>query len=79
MDNSIDKMVKLLHDKYGKMVLTKTETAKELGVSISTMTNRMGNNINIPNYIKPSGATNATVTFPIYDVAEYLTRTIKVL
>lgn len=79
MDNSVDKMVELLHEKYGKSVLTKTETANELGVSISTMTNRMSKGMNLPNYIKPDGPANTAVTFPILDVAEYLTRTVKVL
>ncbi len=78
MDNSIDKMVKLLHDKYGKMVLTKAETAKELGFGISTLTKRMSQGLNVPNYIKMDGATNATVLFPILEVAKYLARTIKV-
>ena len=78
-ENVMENITALLHNKYGKSVLSKTETANELGVSISTMTNRMRKGINIPNYIKEDGAANTSVVFPIKDVAEYLSRTVKVL
>ena len=78
MDNSIDKMVELLHKTHGKSVLTKTETAKELGIGISTLTKRMSDGINLPQYIKPDGANNTNVGFPILEVAKYLSQTIKV-
>ncbi len=72
-------MVQLLHDKYGKSVLSKTELAQELGLSISTITNRKRRGIGLPNYIKADGPANAELSFPITDVAEYLTRTVQVL
>ena len=78
MDNSIDKMVELLHKTHGKSVLTKTETAKELGLSIATLTVRMRDGINLPEYIKADGAPNGRVMFPILEVAKYLSQTIKV-
>ena len=79
MGNAVEKVAKMLHDKHGKMTLSKNELAKELGVSLATITVRMSKGMNLPNYIKPDGPKNSTVSFPITDVAEYLSRTVKVL
>ncbi len=79
MDNSIDSLIQKLYDKHGKSVLTKTEMAKELGVSISTMTIRIAKGVNLPDYIKADSPPNAAVTFPLHEVAKYLSRTVKVL
>ena len=78
MDNSIKATMQLLHEKYGKMALSKKELANELGISLATVTVRMRKGISVPNYIKDNSAPNGAVSFPIKDVAEYLSQTIKV-
>ena len=78
MDNTIKANMQLLHEKYGKMTLSKQELAKELGISLATVTVRMQKGMNLPNYIKVGSAPNGAVTFPLRDVAEYLTVTVKV-
>ena len=80
MDNSIEQTARMLHDKYGKSVLTKQECADELGIALSTMTLRIQKGYNIPEYIKDrNGPPNASVTFPIMEIAKYLCRTTKVV
>ena len=64
--------------KYNKAVLTKSETAVELGIGLSTLSKRMSEGMGCPNYIK-NGTTGATrVFFPIAEIAEFLSGTTKV-
>lgn len=66
-----------LKDRYGKATLSKSEMAKELGISYSTIDSYISKGYGIPNYKKLGMAKNAKVVFNIIDVAEFLSQTIK--
>ena len=67
-----------LRETYNKAGLSKSELAKELGLGLSTVSKMMADGIGLPNYIKLGGAKNSRVLFPLVDVAEFLSNTIKV-
>ncbi len=73
---------KLIHEemmkKYNKSTLTKKELSKELGVSVSTINKYIGDKEGIPEYIKVGTGKNGTVLFPVVNVVDYLSNTIKV-
>ena len=66
-----------LKERYGKATLSKSEMAKELGVSYSTIDSYIAKGFGIPNYKKLGTAKNSKVVFNIIDVAEFLSQTIK--
>ena len=66
-----------LNDKYKKLQLNKNEFALESGQSVSTINLNIAKGINLPNYIKMGTSKNASIRFNIFDVAEYLSQTIK--
>lgn len=67
-----------LRETYGKSGLSKVELANELGLGLSTVSKMMADGMGIPNYRKIGEAKNARVIFPLIDVAEFLSDTIKV-
>jgi predicted DNA-binding transcriptional regulator AlpA len=67
-----------LKDRYGKATLSKSEMAKELGISYSTIDGYISKGYGIPNYKKLGTAKNAKVVFNIIDVSEFLSQTIKI-
>ncbi len=67
-----------LRERYQKETISKKETAKEIGVGLSTISRMMAEGIGIPNYKKIGSAKNSRVVFPIVDVAEFLADTIEV-
>jgi len=67
-----------LTTRYQKTTLTKKELAKELNMSVSSISNYISKGAGIPSYKKIGNAKNGTVIFPIICVAEYLSNTILV-
>ncbi len=60
--------IERLYSKYNKSILSKSEIAHELGISIKTVNYRMAEKKDIPNYFKDG----KFVKFAIESVAEYL-------
>lgn len=73
-----NKIEKDLSDRYKKSTLTKSELAKELNISVSSINNYIVKNEGIPEYIKVGNGKNGKVLFPIVNVVAYLSNTIKV-
>ncbi len=67
-----------LRDTYNKIGISKIELAKELGIGLSTVSKMMADGIGLPNYRKIGTAKNSRVIFPLVDVAEFISKTIKV-
>ena len=67
----------LIH-RYNKSTLTKKELAFELGVSVNTINKYICDGIGIPEYIKLGLGKNGKVLFPVVNVVDYLSNTIKV-
>ena len=67
-----------LKDRYNKSTLTKKELAQELGMSVSSINTYICKGEGIPAYIKVGTALNGKVLFPIVNVVDYLSNTIKV-
>lgn len=64
--------------RYNKSTLSKKELANELGMSVSSINNYIVKGVGIPEYIKVGTGKNGTVLFPIVNVVDYLSNTIKV-
>ena len=62
----------LLHSKYNKLALTKSELSIELGISPRTINNRMSLNMGLPDYIKTGNQKNSSVLFPIDAIADFM-------
>jgi len=66
-----------LYNKYKKMTLTKSELAKELSRSVSSINLSIVKNLDLPKYIKletKNNGKNGKVVFPILEVAKFLSR-----
>lgn len=72
-----DKYMVLLFIAFG-FTLTKSELAEIIKKAEITLERRIKEGINIPEYIKSSDGKKASYIFPIYEVALYLSNTIKV-
>lgn len=58
--------------KYGKQALGKKELANELGYSVSAINKKIEEGRDLPCYKKTGEHKSATIIFPIYEVAAYL-------
>jgi|SaaInlLV_10m_DNA_2_1039722.scaffolds.fasta_scaffold57561_1 hypothetical protein len=67
-----------LERRYNKSTLTKQELSHELGVSVSSINSYIVKGEGIPEYIKLGSSKNGKVLFPINNVVDYLSNTIKV-
>lgn len=67
-----------LNQRYNKSTLTKKELANELGVSVSSINSYIVKGTGIPEYIKVGTGKNGRVLFPLVNIVDYLSRTIKV-
>ncbi len=67
-----------LRETYNKVGLSKSELAKEFGIGLSTVSKMMAEGMGLPNYKKIGNAKNSRVIFPLADVAEFLSDTVKV-
>jgi predicted DNA-binding transcriptional regulator AlpA len=72
-----DNLYKYLNKKYKRAVISKAEMADELGISSSTLDLYIAKGTGLPNYKKLGKAKNAKVVFNLFDVADFLTNTIK--
>lgn len=66
-----------LSTKYGE-TLTKVELSEVLKVSVSSINNYIVRGEGIPGYVKMGTSRNARVLFPVVNVVDYLSNTIKV-
>ena len=67
-----------LTSRYQKSTLTKKELSLELGVSVSSINSYITKGEGIPEYIKVGTGRNGKVLFPVVNVVDYLSNTIKV-
>jgi hypothetical protein len=71
-------ILKDLQNRYKKSTLNKKELSNELGISVSSINNYIVKGCGIPEYIKVGNGKNGTVIFPVVNVVDYLSNTIKV-
>ncbi len=71
-----DKYVILLKKDFG-YTITKAQLAIILDKSEQTIDRRIKESCNIPNFIRSGEGKNASYIFPVAEVAEYLSNTIK--
>lgn len=73
-DNTIDKKyyTDYLLNKYGKLGLTRQETANELGISLSFLDKLLKEGIGLPNYRKIGKSQKPRVVFPVDAVADFM-------
>ena len=74
--NKIDKYMVLLYFIYG-LSLTKKEFAEVIKKAEITIERRIKAGTNVPGYIKSSDGDKSSYIFPIYEVSEYISNTIK--
>lgn len=75
--SKFDKYIILLKNDFGYN-LTKSNLADVLGVGEQTISRRVKESSNIPNYIRSGEGEKASYLFPIIEVAEFMsTNTIK--
>lgn len=74
--NRIDKYMVLLYFIYG-LSLTKKELAEVIKKAEVTIERRIKEGVNIPEFIKSSDGNKSSYIFPIYEVASYISNTIK--
>lgn len=73
-DNTIDKKyyANYLLNKYGKLGLTRQETADELGISLSFLDKLLREGTGLPAYRKIGKSQKPRVVFPIDSVADFM-------
>lgn len=67
-----------LKQRYNKSTLTKKELSNELGVSVSSINSYIVKGTGIPEYIKVGTGKNGKVLFPVVNIVDYLSNTIRV-
>lgn len=71
-------ILKDLQSRYKKSTLTKKELSNELSMSLSSINQYISKGIGLPNYLKLGSGVNSRVVFPVVNIVEYLSNTIKV-
>ena len=71
------KIEDLLISQYG-LNLTKKELSQVLKVSVSSINNYIVQKTGIPEYVKVGTGKNGTVLFPVVNVVDYMSNTVKV-
>lgn len=74
--SKLDKYLVLLYIHYG-FTLTKNELAEVIKKSTITIERRIKVGTNIPEFLKSSEGDKSSYIFPIFEVALYLSNTIK--
>ncbi|MCT7909423.1 helix-turn-helix domain-containing protein [Arcobacter lacus] len=64
--------VDYLINKYGKLGLTRQETANELGISLSFLDKLLREGTGLPNYRKIGRSKKPRVVFPVDAIAEFM-------
>ncbi|PZP14697.1 MAG: hypothetical protein DI602_03765 [Aliarcobacter butzleri] len=74
LENKIDKKyyADYLLDKYGKLGLTRQETADELGISLSFLDKLLREGVGLPNYKKIGKSQKPRVVFPVDSIVEFM-------
>ena len=67
-----------LTSRYQKSTLSKKELSIELGVSVSSINSYICKGEGIPEYVKVGTGKNGKVLFPVVNVVDFLSNTIKV-
>jgi len=73
-----EKIYTELTQRYNKATLNKKELSNELGVSVSSINSYIVKGTGIPEYIKVGTGKNGKVLFPVVNVVDYLSNTIRV-
>src|SRR5574344_1098324 len=73
-ENKIDKKYYVDHliKKYGKLGLTRQETADELGISLSFLDKLLREGIGLPAYRKIGKSQKPRIVFPVDAIAEFM-------
>ena len=64
--------LEILLKKYNKVILNRHEMSEELGISPSTLDNRIKRGEGIPKYKESADTSRATYIFPIVEVAKFM-------
>ena len=74
-NHTIDKKyyVDYLIEKYGRLGLTRQETADELGISLSFLDKLLRQGVGLPNYMKIGKSQKPRIVFPVDAVADFMT------
>lgn len=77
-NNTLDKKyyVDYLLNKYGKLGLTRQETANELGISLSFLDKLLREGTGLPNYRKIGRSQKPRIVFPIDSIANFMVLTV---
>ncbi|MCT7514781.1 helix-turn-helix domain-containing protein [Aliarcobacter cryaerophilus] len=72
--NLIDKKYYVDHliEKYGRLGLTRQETANELGISLSFLDKLLREGIGLPAYRKIGKSQKPRIVFPVDAIAEFM-------
>lgn len=71
--NFFEQTLKSLERQYeGKQSLNRKETAKALGIGVSTLDLKIKEGRDLPEYIKIGNAKNSRIIFPLVAIAQYL-------
>lgn len=73
-----NKIFEDINTRYNKSTLTKQELANELGISVSSINSYICKGEGIPEYIKVGTGKNGKVLFPVVNVVDFLSNTIRV-
>lgn len=74
-NNTVDKKyyADYLLNKYGKLGLTRQETADEIGISLSFLDKLLREGVGLPNYMKIGKSQKPRIVFPVDAVADFMT------
>ena len=64
--------------KYGRLTISKAETATEINIGLSTLSKYMSEGMQLPVYKKIGTSANSRVVFNTIDVANFLADTVEV-
>ena len=62
-----------LLEKYGKLGLSRKETAKEIGISLSQLDKLLKVGTGLPNYKRLGKSEKSRIIFPVNEIADFLT------
>ena len=70
--NFFEQTLSLERQYEGKQSLNRKETAKALGIGVSTLDLKIKEGRDLPEYIKIGNAKNSRIVFPLVAIAQYL-------
>ncbi len=75
--NEFERTLEMLYAKYKTHRLTKVQVAQILNISVATL-DRRRSSLNSPKFVKLGSAKNASIFFPIDEVAKYVSNEIAI-